>query len=68
MKEGYYTGIALANPRAQNSTIILDLAGIDTQRVSTQTIPIPAGHAIAKLLTEIFPGLFGKSASGSLKL
>jgi hypothetical protein len=66
--QGYYTGLAIANPGMHDAAITLNLRSSDSQINTTRTITVPAKQSNARLLNEIFPELVGVSCSGPIKL
>ena len=66
----YFTGIAVLNPgMGGDATATLELYAADGTLMETVSVPVPAGHRKARLLTEYFTSLVGRDqTSGYVRL
>ncbi len=60
----YYTGIAVANPGGSDSVVRIEVFDGSGHSVVSGDFSIPAGGRSARVLTDLFPGLAGRSVTG----
>jgi hypothetical protein len=65
----YFTGLAILNPGSIDAMATIEIHNSDGTLIQKIDQPVPAGHRLSKLLTELFSSLQGRNqSSGYIRL